>query len=158
MLEMIARWPTWYLVLIAYTAVLGLSALRVQWKVASAIKQLEAGVTDPRERGRLAGERAGGWARASAWLVGAVLLLTGSVWALTIVATGYVLSARHGYYQFAQGFAEGRKAEKLAAAHEYVHGRVPPRAADYVAAGLVVGIARILPLVATLVAMTWLPR
>jgi hypothetical protein len=85
-------------------------------------------------------------------------LLTGTVWALTIVAVGYFLSAKEAYPEFAQGFAEGRKSVELAAAYEYVQARVPPRRVDYVAAGLLVGVTRILPLAATLVAMTSLPR
>jgi hypothetical protein len=156
--QSLTRWPVWYLVLIGYTAVLALSALRTRSAADSALRRQVTATTDPHGRGLVMGERVAGWVRASGWLVAVVLLLLGSVWALTLVATGYVLSARRYYHDFARGFAEGRKSAELAAAHDYVQGRVPPRSVDYLAAGVVVAVARILPLAATLVAMNWLPR
>jgi hypothetical protein len=74
------------------------------------------------------------------------------------VAAGYAVSARRSYSDVAKGFAEGRKSVALAAAIEYVHGRIAPSNADYLAAGVIVGVTRVLPLVATLVAMSWLRR
>jgi len=157
-IQSIARWPAWYLVLIGYTALVALSALRAQARITASIRGALATVTDPGERARLTGMLVGGWARAIVWLVAVVLLLAGTVWALTIVAVVYAFSAKKAYSDYAQGFAEGRKAAALAAAPEYVRGRVPPRTPDFVSAGVFTGVTRLLPLAATLIAMRWLPR
>ena len=115
-------------------------------------------LTAPYDRGHRAGQLAAIWMRALTWFVGAALLMTGAPWALTVVAAGYATSARRAYGEYAQGFAEGRKAVQLAAAHEYVEGRVPPDRMAFFAAGVFITVTRILPLGATLVAMSWLRR
>jgi len=154
----LAMWPTWYVLLIAYTAILGVLAIRHQSANASALHALERSTTDPRQRGELAGQRIGGWTRSFGWLVAAGLLVTGRSWAIMIVAIAYAMSARRSYGQFAQGFAEGLKSVELAAAWEYVRGRVTPGARDQAAALVYVTLTRLIPLAATLVALTSIPR
>ena len=92
------------------------------------------------------------------WFVAAGLLFTGRTWAIAIVAIAYASSARRSYGQFAQGFAEGVKASELAAAAEYVRGRVAVRGRDRAVALVYVTLTRIIPLAATLVALTSIPR
>jgi len=149
-------WPKWYLLLIAYTAVLGVLALRHQGVIATALKAQERSTADPRQRGELAGQRVAGWVRSIGWFVAAGLLLTGRSWAITVVAVAYATSARRSYTAYAQGFAEGIKSVELAAAWEYVHGRVPLRPRDHAAALVYVSLTRLIPLGATLVALPWI--
>jgi hypothetical protein len=92
------------------------------------------------------------------WLVAAALLFTGRSWAITVVAVAYFFSAQRTYREFAQGFAEGIRSVELAAAPEYVQGRITPRARDRAAALVYVSLTRLLPLGATLVALTWIGR
>jgi len=154
----LATWPTWYILLIAYTAILGVRALRHQSANAAVLQALERSTTDPRQRGEFAGRRVAGWTWALGWFVAAGLLLTGRSWAIMIVAIAYAMSARRSYGQFAQGFAEGLKSVELAAAWEYVRGRVTPGARDHAAALVYVSLTRLIPLAATLVALTSIPR
>jgi hypothetical protein len=146
------------MLLIAYTAILGLLALRHQSPIDAVPKTHEPIAADPYRRGELAGYRVGRWIRSIGWLVAATLLFTGRSWAITVVAVAYFFSAQRSYSKFAQGFAEGRKAGELAAAPEYVRGRIAPRARDRVAAVVYVTLTRLLPLGATLVALTWIGR
>jgi hypothetical protein len=158
MVHLLTRWPIWYQVLIGYTALVGVLALREAAKRAANLAPTSLPVSAPYDRGHVAGQQAAIWMRALTWFIGAALLVTGAQWALTVVAVGYAISARRGYGEYAQGFAEGRKAVQLASAHEYVAGRVPPDRMAFFAAGVFITVTRILPLGATLVAMSWLRR
>src|SRR5690242_5242231 len=102
-------WPTWYMLLIAYTAILGLRAVNQQRTIAAALKAQEQATDDPRQRGELAGQRVGAWTQSLGWLLAAGLLFTGRSWAIAVVAIAYIVSARRSYGKFAQGFAEGFK-------------------------------------------------
>lgn len=153
-----AALPYWYLLLVVYTAVLGVRALRDQRRIAAELRALERATVDPRARGELAGRRVAGWTQSLGWLLAAGLLLTGRAWAITIVAIAYAASARRAYAGFARGFAEGMKAAELAAAPEYVRGRATPGRRDRTAALIYVSITRLVPLGALLVALTWIGR
>jgi hypothetical protein len=155
--EQIATWPAWYWLLAAYTASLSVGTLRQYARAASALREAERHAPDEAARSRLRGQRAGGWARAAAWLAAGLLLLTGWDWIRIIVAAAYARSAFTSIRAYATGFAEGRKAASLAAAPEYVSGRAAPRAPDYLAAGLFVAATRGLPLAALLYAIVRLP-
>ena len=155
--EVLARWPVWYWLLAAYTASLSVGALRHYARAASALREAERQAADEGARSRLQGQRAGGWARAASWLVAGLLLLTGWDWIRIIVAAAYARSAFTSVRAYATGFAEGRKAASLAAAPEYVSGRVAPRTPDYLVAGLFVAATRGLPLAALLYAIVRLP-
>src|SRR4051812_44097736 len=146
----------WYLLLIAYTTVLGVLALRHQSVIATALKAQERTTADPRQRGEFAGQRVAGWVRSIGWFVAVGLLLTSRSWAITVVAVAYAASARRSYRAYAQGFAEGMKSVELAAAWEYVHGRVALRPKDHAAALVYVCLTRLVPLGATLVALIWI--
>jgi len=150
--------PYWYLVLVAYTAMLGVRALREQSKIAAQLRASEKATADPRARGELAGRRFAGWTQALGWILAAGLLLTGRSWAIGIVAIAYLMSARRAYAQFALGFAEGLKASELAAAPEYVRGRAIPGARERAAALIYVSVTRLVPAGALLVALTWIGR
>ena len=158
MLPLLTRWPAWYQVLVGYTAAMGVWAVREASRRVARIAQASPSSAAPYDKGQLAGQRAATWIRALPWFVGAVLLLSGQRWALTLVAVGYALSARRAYGAFAQGFAEGRKSAELAAAPEYVAGRAIPDRMAFFLAGVFVALTRLLPLGATLVATTWLGR
>ena len=117
MIELLTRWPVWYQLLIAYTAVMGLWALRLASRSAATLDQTSLPLGTPAERGRAAGQRSAIWIGALGWFVAVALLLTGNRWALAVVAAGYALSARRTY----RGFLRGRKStDKLAAARGYV--------------------------------------
>jgi hypothetical protein len=154
----LAELPTWYLLLVAYTAILGVRALRDQSKIARELRALERATSDPFARGESAGRRVRGWTGSLGWLFAAGLLLTGRTWAITIVGVAYAMSARRVYGQFAPGFAEGFKSVELASAPEYVRGRVTPGARDRAAAFVYVLMTRLVPLGAVLVALTWVGR
>lgn len=158
MSDLVTRWPSWYLILVAYTVLIAVSELRRQRHVSAALQEAAAASASPGERTRAQGQRAGGWVRAATWLVGALLLLGGWTWARSLVALGYAVYARRSVRDFATGFAEGRKSTELAAAHEYVRGRVAPRAADYVVATCFALVTSGLPLAAVLYAIVALPR
>lgn len=157
MLEYFGRWPLWYWLLVGYTAALSIGAMRRNARRERAPVRPEPSSNDDRERARRQGERVGRIVGSASWLVGALLLLPGWNWARAVVAIAYARSASRGFHDFAVGFAEGRKSASLAAAPEYVRGRVPPQATDYVAAALQVGVARGIPLVAVLYAIVRLP-
>ena len=158
MIHVLTRWPAWYQILIVYTGMMGLWALRAAGDHAASLKPAASPVTAPYDKGHLAGQRAAIWMRALTWFVGAALLLTGAVWALTLVAAGYAHSARRAYPSFAQGVADGRTSVELAASREHVAGRGIPDRFAFLLAGVFITITRLLPLGTTLVAMTWLHR
>lgn len=158
MSDLVTRWPYWYLILVAYTAWMAINELRHQRNVSTALHEAATASASPGERARAHGQRAGGWARAAVWLVCAMLLLGGWTWVRVLVALGYAVSARRSVADFARGFAEGRKSAELAAAHEYVRGRVPPRAGDYLVANCFALVTRGVPLAALIYAIIALPR
>lgn len=158
MSDLVTRWPSWYLVLIAYTVLVAVSELWRQRQVSTALRNTAAASQSPGERARAEGQRVGGWVRAGSWLVGALLLFGGWSWARGLVAVGYAIHARRSVRDFATGFAEGRRSAELAAAHEYVRGRVAPRAVDYFVASCFTLVTSGLPLAAVLYAIATLPR
>jgi hypothetical protein len=144
--------------LVAYTAILGVRALREQSNIAAQLRASGEATADPHARGELVGRRVAGWTKALGWILAAGLLLTGRSWGIEIVAVAYLVSARRAYAQFALGFAEGLKAAELAAAPEYVRGRAVPGARERSAALLYVLVTRLVPVGALLVALTWIGR
>jgi hypothetical protein len=145
-----AHWPTWYFALIAYTAYLAVGALRYQARVVQSIRSAAPIDISERERAYAAGRQVGIWMRAGSWLIAALLLLIGTSWSCTLVAIGYGFSARASFREYARGFAEGRKAAELAAAPEYVRGRITPQPPDLLAAAVITLVLRIAPAVASL--------
>src|SRR5258705_11817321 len=143
MVEVFGRWPLWYWLLVAYTTVLGIRGAWDYAHLTHALRDAELQARDDLERSRLRGQRAGAGFRVGSWLVGSLLLLTGWNWVRVLVAIAYARSAIKTFRQYATGFAEGRKAASLAAAPEYVSGRVAPRMPDHFAAGLFVVVTRV---------------
>lgn len=150
-------WPLWYWLLAAYTAALSTGTARRVARLERAASSAELPTSDPLERRRRQGRRVGRLFAAGSWLLAGLLLLPGWDWARVVVAIAYARSAFKGVHDFAIGFAEGRKSASLAAAPEYVRGRVSPRATDHLVAALYVGVTRGIPLVAVLYAIVRLP-
>lgn len=151
--EILNEWPLWYLALIGYTALVGYRALRDQSRIAASLRQTESLAPTPNDRAYLMGQRAARWAQALGWVIGACLLLVGWNWARALVAVSYAASAWLTFRDYAIGCAEGRKAAELASAHEYVRGRIQPRSPDYLFAGAIMTMTRVLPFAATIYAI-----
>ena len=151
--EVLSNWPIWFLGLAGYCLCLAVIALRHFRKVHAALATSATERTTARERGQAAGYRAAVFSWVILWTVGAVGLLLGAQWLRAVLALAFVLSARLTYVEYASGFAGGRKSVELAAAPEYVMGRIKPKASDYAAAAVYVGITKIVPLMAVLYAM-----
>ena len=157
MFENVGNWPLWYWFLAAYTAALSIPRVRVYARQLGPLRAAARSAPSDLERGRVRGQQVGGGLRAISWLVGGLLLVGGWDWARLAVAIAYARSTMTSFRDYATGFAEGRKAASLAAAPEYVRGRVSPRAPDYFAATLFAGLTRVLPLTLVAVAIVRLP-
>jgi len=73
-----------------------------------------------------------------------------------LVVLGFAYSGYYGFRDYAVGFAEGRRAASLAAAPEYVRGRIAPTRADFAASALNTFVTRIVPLVVLVYAIVTL--
>ena len=151
--EALTKWPMWYLGLVGYVLCLSVIAFRYFLKVHAALAASATERTTPRERGHAAGYRAAVFSWVILWTGGAVGLLLGAQWLRAMLALALVWSARLTFSEYAIGFAGGRKSVELAAAPEYVMGRVKPKAADYAAAAVYVGLTKILPLMVVVYSM-----
>jgi hypothetical protein len=151
--ELVTKWPIWYLGLAGYCLWLAVIAFRYFLTVHRALAASEVERQTASERAHAAGYRTAVFSWVILWMLGVVGLLLGVQWLRALLAFALVLSARRSFSEYATGFAGGRKSVELAAAPEYVMGRVKPKAPDYAVAAVYVGITKILPLMVVIYSM-----
>ncbi len=151
--DTLARWPVWYLALVAFVAFRGASTLFGVWRART---QWRTGIlqapTVP-ERARLQGRRLGVIAFGVFVLVGAALLLLGSDVARVALAATLLFGVRAKAANIATGIAEGRRSAELASSVEYVAGRVAPRSLDWILAVTFVAVTQGLPAALLIISM-----
>jgi hypothetical protein len=141
--EFLARWPAWYLLLAGYTIYVGVE----RWRYAQ--KQIEYVRLNAPEAthtpGYLAGARFRAFGSALLWCAGGLALLTGSNAVRLVLMLMFLRKAAVDQRDYAVGFAEGRKSAELAAAWEYVRGRIRPGIPDRVAGLFFASVTSVLP-------------
>ena len=147
------QWPIWYLALAAYCGYLGFAAFRHFRTLKPHIHSARAAATTPRDRGQVAGYQLRNLFPVVAWPIAALGLLTGANLVRAVLIITFAWSVRAGFRDYALGLATGRKAAHLAAAPEYVAGRVQPSRADYAIAVVYFGVTCFLPIVGLLYAI-----
>ena len=88
--------------------------------------------------------------RVGVYVIGGIAVLLGVAWVRWVLILALSHLTWRDSRQAAVAFAEGRKSAELAAAWEYVRGRVQPRATDYVAGLLLTSPTSLLPALALL--------
>lgn len=151
--EILARWPAWYLLLAGYTIYVGVE----RWRYAQTqIEYVRANVPAATQTpGYLAGARFRAFGSALMWVAGGLALVTGSNVVRLILMLMFVRKAMTDQRDYATGFAEGRKSAELAAAWEYVRGRIRPSAPDRVAGILFATVTSLVPGFGLLAAVMW---
>jgi hypothetical protein len=139
--------------LAAYCAYLGFSAFRHFRTLKPHIDSAKAAATTPHDRGQVAGYQLRHVFPVVAWPLAALGLLTGNNLIRAILVITFAWSIRAEFRNYALGVATGRKATHLAAAPEYVAGRVQPQRTDYAVATLYYGVTCLLPIVGLLYAI-----
>jgi len=147
------QWPAWYLVLAAYCVYQGVSAFRHFRTLKPHIDSARAGATTPHERGQVAGYQLRILLPVVAWPIAAFGLLTGANLIRAVLIIAFAWSVRTGFRDYALGVATGRKAAELAAAPEYVAGRVQPGRTEYAIATAYFGVTCLLPIAGLLYAI-----
>ncbi len=143
MSEFFTRWPAWYLLLAGYTVFLGVERWRYAQRQIEYVRlNVPAATQTP---GYLAGARFRAFGSALIWVVGGIALVTGSNVVRLVLMLMFLRKATVEQRDYAIGFAEGRKSAELAAAWEYVRGRIRPGAPDRAAGLVFAAVTSVLP-------------